>query len=85
MHMKWRSALNPVIWLQHQLEAIEICDPQTAHTICKLIPDRCPFERQFVWGYLLIQIPALCKLNPFYRQFLALRLKAVDYLANQSD
>ena len=34
--------LRPIrLWL----ESIEIGDPQTARSLCKLIPARCPFER----------------------------------------
>ncbi|QYO63662.1 Mo-dependent nitrogenase C-terminal domain-containing protein [Leptolyngbya sp. 7M] len=83
-----RSAFYPLSALLHpirqRLEAIEISDPQTARSLCKLIPARCPFERQIkLFDYTLVRIPPLCKLNPFYDQIVHLRFKSLVYLADQ--
>ncbi|MDM7327069.1 MAG: Mo-dependent nitrogenase C-terminal domain-containing protein [Thermosynechococcus sp. Uc] len=38
-----------------------------AHRICRLIPAQWPFARTFsLFGYPVITIPPLCKLNSFY-------------------
>lgn len=73
--------LRPIrLWL----ESIEIGDPETARSLCKLIPARCPFERNIkVLNHTLVRIPPLCKLNPFYDQVLMLRFKSLAYLADQ--
>ncbi|MBF2048642.1 nitrogenase [Leptolyngbya sp. NK1-12] len=83
-----RSTFYPLSALLHpirqRLEAIEISDPQTARSLCKLIPARCPFERQIkLFDYTLVRIPPLCKLNPFYDQIVNLRFKSLVYLADQ--
>jgi hypothetical protein len=72
----------PLIRVKQQLDEIRISDAKTANMICQLIPDRCPFERRiYLFGYLICSIPPLCKLNPFYKQLMSLRSKAVTYLA----
>jgi hypothetical protein len=69
--------------IRQRLEAIEICDPQTARSICKLIPARCPFEREVkLLNRTILRIPPLCKLNPFYDQVVNLRFKSLTYLAD---
>lgn len=61
---------------------IEINHPQTAHLICQLIPAQCPFEHDiYLFNQLVLRIPPLCKLNPFYEQFVALRFQALTFLA----
>lgn len=68
--------------LQQKLAAAPINNPRIARLICSLIPDRCPFERRiYLFGRLIGHIPSLCKLNPFYRRLMDLRLRAIDYLA----
>jgi Mo-dependent nitrogenase C-terminus len=63
---------------------IEISTPKTARLICELIPSQCPFERDiFLWGRKLFHIPALCKLNPLYEQFVELRFRALVFLADE--
>ncbi|WP_416673929.1 Mo-dependent nitrogenase C-terminal domain-containing protein [Egbenema bharatensis] len=75
---------NPFYQLRQWLESIEILDVQTAQRICKLIPARCPFEHKiYLFDRLLLDIPPLCKLNPFYEQLIMLRCKALSYLANE--
>jgi hypothetical protein len=65
-------------------ETLEIRDPKIAHQICKLIPSQCPFERDVrLLGRTLFHIPPLCKLNPFYDQFVMLRFRALSFLVDQ--
>lgn len=74
------ALLHPI---QQRLESIEISNPQTARSLCKIIPARCPFERQLkLFDYTLVRIPPLCKLNPFYDQIVNLRFKSLVYLAD---
>ncbi|MGK7890123.1 MAG: Mo-dependent nitrogenase C-terminal domain-containing protein, partial [Leptolyngbyaceae cyanobacterium] len=35
-----------------------------------------------VWGHTLFHIPPLCKLNPVYDELVALRFRALCYLAD---
>jgi len=73
--------LNPIHWVRRHLDAIEINNPTIALWICKLIPSQCPFNRKVrCFGYTLFQIPPLCNLNPLYKQFVELRLKALACL-----
>ncbi|MBE9216631.1 Mo-dependent nitrogenase C-terminal domain-containing protein [Plectonema cf. radiosum LEGE 06105] len=55
-----------------------------AKWMCKLIPNSCPFEYDLkLWGDAIIHIPPLCKLNPFYEEFMQLRWRALSYLADE--
>jgi Mo-dependent nitrogenase C-terminus len=66
------------------LSRIEISTPKKAHLICGLIPSSCPFERDvFFLGRKLFHIPALCKLNPLYEEFVELRFRALVFLADE--
>lgn len=70
--------------IRQWLDDVEISDRELAHTLCKLIPSQCPFERDIkFFGKLLFHIPPLCKLNPLYEQFVGLRFRAMCYLADQ--
>jgi hypothetical protein len=74
-------ALRPI---RQWLESLEIRNPKVARSLCKLIPARCPFEREIKFlGRTLVRIPPLCKLNPFYEQIVSLRFKSMTYLADQ--
>ena len=74
-------ALRPI---RQWLESLEIRNPKVARSLCKLIPARCPFEREIKFlGRTLVRIPPLCKLNPFYDQIVSLRFKSMTYLADQ--
>lgn len=65
------------------LEGIEVRDPKQAQFLCRLIPARCPLERTIqLFGQTLLCIPPLCKLNPFYDQLMALRFRALSFLAD---
>ena len=69
--------------IAQKLDAIEICNSETAHFFCRLIPSQCPFERDIrCFGRVLLHIPPMCKLNPFYEQLVGLRFKALCYLAD---
>ena len=77
-HKNW---LFKLIW--QWLEEIEICNPKVAHLLSKLIPGRCPFERTIeLFGYRILHIPPLCKLNPFYEPLMGLRFRALSFLAD---
>jgi hypothetical protein len=71
-------------FIDRWLDAIEVHDPKLAHLVCKLIPTRCPFERNFKFcGHTVLHIPPLCKLNPFYEQIVSLRFKCLCFLADE--
>ncbi|KAM3096411.1 Mo-dependent nitrogenase C-terminal domain-containing protein [Phormidesmis sp. 146-12] len=75
--------INLLSFAQQWLGSIEICHPTVARSLCKLIPGRCPFEREIeLFGYRILSIPPLCKLNPFYDQFVEIRFKSLSYLAD---
>lgn len=66
------------------IDSIKIKDEQFARSVCKLIPAQCPFERDIkLFGRKLFHIPPMCKLNPFYEQFVGLRFRALCYLADE--
>lgn len=72
--------LNPV---KHWLDGMDIRDPRLAKFLCKMIPPQCPFERDVkVFGYKIVHIPPLCKLNPLYEQLVGLRFRSLSYLAD---
>lgn len=73
--------LQPV---KHWLDGIEIKDARLARFICKMIPSQCPFERDIVlFGKKIVHIPPMCKLNPLYEQLVALRFRALSFLADE--
>jgi hypothetical protein len=70
--------------LRQWFDQIEIRDPQMARFISNVIPAQCPFERDIVlFGRKVGHIPPLCKLNPFYEQFVGLRFRALCYLVDE--
>ncbi|EAZ88166.1 Mo-dependent nitrogenase C-terminal domain-containing protein [Crocosphaera chwakensis] len=70
--------------LRNRLEQQEISDRTFAHRVCRLIPAQCPFERKIeFFGYVLVSIPPLCKLNPLYEDLMSLRFRALCYLAEE--
>ncbi len=75
---------NDVLFpIRNWLESIEVKNSKLAHSLCKLIPSQCPFERDVVvLGKKLFHIPPMCKINPFYEQVVGLRFKALCYLAD---
>jgi hypothetical protein len=69
--------------LRHWFDTLEIDNPKVARWIAKTIPAQCPFERDIAFlGRRILRIPPLCKLNPFYEQFVSLRFRALCYLAD---
>ena len=70
--------------LRQWLNSIEINHQKLAVRIAKLIPAQCPFERDvLLFGRKIAHIPPLCKLNPFYEEFVSLRFRALCYLADE--
>ncbi len=70
--------------LRHWCEQLEINSPELAHRICQLIPAQCPFARTIkLLGRPILTIPPLCKLNPLYEEFVALRFRSLCYLADE--
>ena len=70
--------------LRQWLDKIEIHDPAIARFIANLIPAQCPFERDLtLFGRKVAHFPPLCKLNPFYEQFVGLRFRALCFLADE--
>lgn len=82
--LNWIQQANPLVWIGHLLELVEIRDPDLAQFICQVIPSQCPFERDVqLFGQTLFHIPPLCKFNPFYEQFVGLRFRALSFLADE--
>ncbi|HEY9596949.1 MAG TPA: Mo-dependent nitrogenase C-terminal domain-containing protein [Cyanophyceae cyanobacterium] len=81
LHFPNQNWLLQVIW--QWLDGIEVHNPKLARFLCQLIPAHCPFERTIkFFGHTLLYIPPLCKLNPFYNQLMALRFRALSFLAD---
>lgn len=69
--------------LRQWLDNIEVKNSAVAHRICKSIPSQCPFEREIKFlGRTILKIPPMCKLNPLYNEVIALRFRAICYLAD---
>jgi hypothetical protein len=81
------SESKTVDWLhplRNWLNNLEIRDSRLAHHLCFLIPAQCPFARKVqLFGHRLVDIPPLCKLNPFYDELMTLRFRALSYLADE--
>jgi tellurite resistance protein len=66
------------------LDGLEINDPRLARLLCQFIPAQCPFERDIMlFGRTVVHIPPLCTLNPLFEQIVALRFRALSYLAEE--
>jgi len=75
------NALHP---LRQWLDGLDIQDPRVARFLCKMIPSQCPFERDVkLFGRKIVHIPPMCKINPLYEQLVALRFRALSYLADE--
>ncbi|WP_193195409.1 Mo-dependent nitrogenase C-terminal domain-containing protein [Nostoc sp. MG11] len=72
--------LNP---LRRVVDGIQVKHNRIAHLICQTIPCCCPFERKINLFGRIFDIPALCKLNPLYNEFVGLRFRALSYLADE--
>lgn len=81
---KTKKPFDPLQPLRQWLDRREIDSPKVAHFLCKLIPAQCPFERDVkLLGRTLFHIPPMCKLNPLYDEVVALRFRALCYLADE--
>lgn len=70
--------------LRQRLDRVQVINPKLAHRLCKLIPAQCPFERDItLFGRKLFHIPPMCKFNPLYEELVALRFRALCYLADE--
>jgi len=75
---------GPLHPLRSAIDRIQVRNHDLAHRLCKLIPSQCPFERDVkVFGKTLFHIPPMCKLNPLYDEVVALRFRALCYLADE--
>ncbi|PSB05765.1 nitrogenase [filamentous cyanobacterium CCP2] len=75
---------NPLQPIRNWLDNLDVRHPKFAHSVIKLIPAQCPFERDIkLFDRTIAHIPPLCKLNPFYEQFVGLRFRALCYLADE--
>jgi hypothetical protein len=66
--------------LRYWMDNIKVTNREFAHFLCKLIPYKCPFERDVTIFGKTFHLPALCKLNPLYNEVVSLRLRALSYL-----
>ena len=79
-----QKKINLLSPLRQWLNNINVSDRTLAHRLCKLIPTQCPFERKIqLFGHTIVSIPPLCKLNPLYEEVVALRFRAICYLADE--
>ncbi|MDP8964299.1 MAG: Mo-dependent nitrogenase C-terminal domain-containing protein [Cyanobacteriota bacterium] len=82
--LKTKKPFDPLQPLRQWLDRVEVHNPKLAHRLCKAIPAQCPFERDVkVFGRILFHIPPMCKLNPLYEEVVALRFRALCYLADE--
>lgn len=78
-----KSKIDLLSPLRKWLDGIEIDNSAFAHRICRLIPSQCPFEREIrLLDLTILKIPPMCKLNPLYNEVIALRFRAICYLAD---
>ena len=76
-----QSYLKP---LRQWIDRLTIKNEQQANLLCQLIPAQCPFQRDVkIGGHTILHIPPLCKLNPVYPEIVALRWRALCYLADE--
>ena len=70
--------------LRRMIDRIEVKNRKLAHHLCQIIPAQCPFERDVkLFGRTLFHIPPMCKINPLYEEVIALRFRALCYLADE--
>ncbi|MEB3182571.1 MAG: Mo-dependent nitrogenase C-terminal domain-containing protein [Nostocaceae cyanobacterium] len=68
--------------LRQFVNGFQVKNRKLAHLFCQLIPCCCPFERDINLFGRTVHIPALCKLNPLYDEFVGLRLRSLSFLAD---
>ncbi len=77
----YHSCLRP---LRQWIDRLTINNEQQANLLCQMIPAQCPFQRNIKIGdRTILHIPPLCKLNPVYPEIVALRWRALCYLADK--
>jgi len=76
------SKFNILQQIRQRLNHTAIQNPSLARRLCQLIPAHCPFERNVQVFRRTFHIPSLCKLNPLYEELMALRFRALSYLAD---
>lgn len=82
--IKFLSKLELLAPIRRWLNGFEIDNPQLAHRLCNIIPSTCPFEREIrILPQVIIRIPPLCKINPFYEELMSLRFRALSYLVDE--
>ncbi|BAY23696.1 Mo-dependent nitrogenase-like protein [Calothrix sp. NIES-2100] len=69
--------------LRHLVDGITVKNARLAHLICRVIPCCCPFERNINLFGQTYHIPALCKFNPLYDEFVMLRFRALSFLSDE--
>ena len=69
--------------LRQRLDRIQVSSPKLAHRLCQLIPAQCPFERDITVFGRKFHSPPMCKLNPLYEEGVALRFRALCFLADE--
>jgi hypothetical protein len=78
-----QSRLDILRPIRQRLDNVKIHDAEFARFLCKRIPSQCPFEHDIkLFGHTVLHIPPLCKLNPLYDEIVALRFRALCYLAD---
>lgn len=81
-----RKGFDLLIPLRRRIDRIQVRNAGLAHRLCQMIPAQCPFERDVkIFGKTLFHIPPMCKLNPLYDEVVALRFRALCYLADECD
>lgn len=81
---KTKTTFDPLQPARQWLNNLKVNTPELAHWLCKAIPPQCPFERDVkLLGRTLFHIPPMCKLNPLYEEVVALRFRALCYLADE--
>ncbi|MCP9832770.1 MULTISPECIES: Mo-dependent nitrogenase C-terminal domain-containing protein [unclassified Cyanobium] len=64
--------------LRHWMDDLDPSDPEVARFLVRLIPAQCPFERDVkLFGWKLVHIPPMCKINPLFDQLMALRFRCL--------
>jgi tellurite resistance protein len=75
------DSAGPLDSLKAWLDGLDPADPAVARFLTRLIPARCPFEREIkLFGHKIVHIPPMCTINPLYDQLVALRLRCLTSL-----